>query len=137
MLRAVLDTNIIVSASLRGDGRQAQILSLALSDVFRMCVSEAILEEYEGVLRRERFHLSTTKVTSVLEAIREHALLVHPKARIAASQDASDNMFLECAVEAGARFLVTGNLRHFPQSFRGVTVVSPLQFQLALPGLMT
>ncbi len=37
-------------------------------------------------------------------------------------------VFLECAVSARADFLVTGNLRDFPKTFRGVRIVSPRQF---------
>jgi predicted nucleic acid-binding protein len=30
------------------------------------------------------------------------------------AKDPADNAFLECALETGADFLITGNIHHFP-----------------------
>ena len=38
--------------------------------------------------------------------------------------DPDDDHILECAVSAGADYLVTGNLKHFPLQYRGVRVVT-------------
>jgi hypothetical protein len=38
--------------------------------------------------------------------------------RVTAALDPDDNIFLECAETAEANFLVTGNIRHFPDSWR-------------------
>ena len=50
MIRVVLDTNVIVSASLKEEGREAAVLLLALTGSLSLYVSEAILAEYEDVL---------------------------------------------------------------------------------------
>jgi predicted nucleic acid-binding protein len=43
---------------------------------------------------------------------------------------------LECAAAAGADYLVTGNTRHFPTSFKNTIIVTPKQFMdLFLPHL--
>jgi uncharacterized protein len=43
--------------------------------------------------------------------------------------DEADNRFLECALEARAAFLVTGNLRHFPvPTFEDIQIVEPARF---------
>lgn len=47
--------------------------------------------------------------------------------------DPWDQMFIEVAVASQADFLVTGNLKHFPEEAReGVTVASPREFLEAL-----
>ena len=57
------------------------------------------------------------------------AVLVHPTRTISASPDESDNRFLECAQEAQAGYVVTGNKRHFPfPEFEGINIVSPAEF---------
>ena len=46
----------------------------------------------------------------------------------------SDNRFLECA-EAAADFLVTGNTRHFPKSWKASKIVNARQFLDVLSSL--
>lgn len=134
MLGAVLDTNVVVSAAIKPSGRQAQILQMALSGVFRFFVSEALLQEYEGVLRRPRFGLTPGKVSGLLREIRSVAVLTRPQEELRVARDPADDKVLACAVAAHADYLVTGNLRDFPDHFRGTTVVSPQQFQTILAG---
>ncbi|PYV41490.1 MAG: hypothetical protein DMG06_16930 [Acidobacteria bacterium] len=49
-------------------------------------------------------------------------MLVKPTLKLTITSDPDDNMFLECAQEAGADFLVTGNKRHFPRAWRSKVV---------------
>jgi len=128
MLRAVLDTNVVISAHLSPEGQQALILGLAIAGHFRCFVSEALLEEYEGVLRRERFGLSPRNVTQSIRIIRKTTTLVIPKRKLDVSRDSDDNKVVECALEARADYIVTGNTRHFPSRFQDIRIVLPRQF---------
>lgn len=128
MLRAVLDTNVVVSAHLRPEGQQALILGLAFGRKFRWFVSEALLEEYQGVLRRQRFGLNPKSVTQSIRLIRKTATLVVPKKRRSVTRDPEDNKVIECALEARTDYVVTGNIRHFPSRFQDIRVVPPRQF---------
>jgi uncharacterized protein len=128
MLRAVLDTNVVISAHLSPAGRQALILELAIAGYFRCFVSEVLLEEYEGVLRRERFGLSPRSVTQSMRIIRKCTTLVIPKRKLEVSRDPDDNKVVECALEARADYIVTGNTRHFPAQFQDIRVILPRQF---------
>ena len=94
MIRAVLDTNIIISAHLKADGREALILELALAGAFTLCVSELLLEEYEGVLRRPRFGLNAQQISRSLSAIRNVADRVNPSIRLKVTSDPDDNKVL-------------------------------------------
>ncbi len=129
---AVLDTNVIVSALLKAEGREALILDLAVCRRFSLAVSEPLLEEYEGVLRRPRFGFDPQEVARSLRAIRGVAAVVEPRERLNVARDPDDNMILECAVEAGSEFVVTGNTRHFPARFRRLQVLPPRQFLIVL-----
>jgi putative PIN family toxin of toxin-antitoxin system len=134
-VNAVLDTNVVVSAHLKPEGREALILDLALSRRFRMVVSEALLQEYEGVLRRSRLHIDPARITRSLRDIRAAAHVAEPRKRLQVTSDPDDNMVLECAVEGGADYLVTGNVRHFPEEFQGVRVVPPREFLVILAAM--
>jgi predicted nucleic acid-binding protein len=43
---------------------------------------------------------------------------------LSVSPDEADNRFLECAGEAQADYLVTGNKRHFPKRWKSTQVVN-------------
>ena len=62
MSRVVLDTNVIVSATLVPSGAQAAVLLLALRGEVALYVPSAVLTEYAEVLRRPRFNSSRSKL---------------------------------------------------------------------------
>ena len=128
MLKAVLDTNVVVSAHLTSGGPAALIFRLALSRYFQCYISEEILEEYCEVLQRTKFKLDVDYVVQSLSAFRAAAVLVNPRLQIVAARDPDDDKILECAVEAKADYIVTGNIRDFPKQFRGVSVLPPRGF---------
>lgn len=132
MIRAVLDTNVVVSAHLNSEGQAAIILGLAFGRHFRWFVSRALLEEYEGVLRREKFDLNPREVASSIRAIRRMATLVEPRRKVSVTHDPDDNKVLECALEARADYVVTGNTRDFPSRYRDIRVLRPVQFLTVL-----
>jgi len=120
MIRVVLDTNIIVSELLQPLGPPAQVFELALGSVMQLCVSGNIYAEYEEVISRPRFQRSAETIATTLKAVRENGHWVRPTDAVRACVDPDDDIFLECAQAAGAEYLVTGNLKHFPASW-GVT----------------
>lgn len=126
--KAVYDTNIIISAALSPSGIPSSLLVFAFDRVVQLCVSPVILDEYAEVLRRPKFDLSPQVINSLMRKITDAALVVHPTQTLNASPDESDNRFLECAQEAGAGYVVTGNKRHFPfPEFDGIQIVSPAE----------
>ena len=123
-IRVVLDTNVVVSAHLSPEGYERSVLDLALSGKLRMFVSEAILREYESVLRRPKFRLKPLDVLRSLRLLRAAAKVVAPYGQLNVARDPGDNRFLECAETAKADYLVTGNKRHFPKQWRQTLVVN-------------
>jgi putative PIN family toxin of toxin-antitoxin system len=125
MIRVVLDTNIVVSALLQPLGPPAQVFVLALGGSLQLCVSGSVYAEYEEVISRPRFARSADIIAATLQAIREKGIWVRPAERVKACADPDDDIFLECAQAANADYVVTGNLKHFPQSWQGSRVVTP------------
>jgi len=130
MLKVVIDTNVLVSALLKPDSVPDIILSLVLSGEIILCLSEPIATEYEEVLKRERFRkLNRKKVKALLSRLKSQAQWVKPKTGLEVNLvDPEDSKFLECAMEAGSDFLITGNVKHFPKKHKDRRVISPAQF---------
>src|SRR6267378_3184310 len=128
MIRVVIDTNVLVSALLQPEGLPAAVLILALSGRVQPCVSEAVLAEYEDVIRRPHFKRDAEVIEGTLKAIGKAAQRVKPTTHADACGDPDDNMFLECAEAAHADYLVTGNKRHFPDQWKKTRVIGVREF---------
>ena len=129
MLKVVFDTNVIVSAALHQTRLPALLLSLALEAKVRLFVSPALLNEYQGVLKRPRFKLHQEDIMELMDKINEKAVIITPTQKLDVFDDEPDNRILECAAKAKADFIVTGNTRHFfLKEFRGCKIVTPREF---------
>lgn len=131
MIRVVLDTNVIISALLKEGSAPALILSLALEGHIQLCVTEEIFAEFAGVLSREKFQsLDQASVRKALLSIKRKSFWASPSTRINVIKiDPEDNKFLECALEAKAQYLITGNRKHFPMAHYNKTrIMSPGNF---------
>jgi len=134
MIRAVLDTNIIVSALLQPLGLPAAVFLLVSRGVIQLCASGDIYAEYEEVIRRPRLARDEEVITATLQTVREKAFWVRPTETVKACSDPDDDIFLECAHAARADYLVTGNLKHFPESWGTTLIVTPRHFQDLMTG---
>jgi len=87
--------------------------------------STEILCEYEEVLRRRKFAFDADEIESFLGWIRSHGELVRSVPIKPTSPDPDDDKFIACALASEAEFLVTGNKRHFRESWlRGTKLVN-------------
>jgi uncharacterized protein len=128
-VRVVYDTNVLVSAVLKPGSIPATLVSLALTQRVHLCLSQPILAEYTTVLHRPKFGFEALSIDALLADLTRTALLVHPTMPLTVAPDEADNRFLECALEARAAFLVTGNLWHFPVvTFEDIHILEPARF---------
>jgi putative PIN family toxin of toxin-antitoxin system len=129
MQRIVLDTNVVVSALLKRESPPALVLSLVLRKRVEACISEEIFAEYTHVMARKKFQkLNKNHVRQLLLKMHGVSLLVKPRKPLSVTADPDDNKFLECALEAKAGCIVTGNTRHFPKRFQNIAILTPQEF---------
>ncbi|MEE9584603.1 MAG: putative toxin-antitoxin system toxin component, PIN family [Candidatus Brocadiales bacterium] len=130
MLKVVYDTNVVVSGLLNEEGIPASLLDLALQRKVELFLSPHLLEEYKGVLTRSKFGFSGVLVSRFLVQLKRNGVLVEPETSLRVlKKDPDDNRILECALEAKASYIITGNIRHFPfKRFRSSKIVSPTKF---------
>jgi len=95
-------------------------------------VSGDIYAEYEEVICRPKFDRSEAVIDLALGAIRKNGFWVRPTERVIACSDPDDDIFLECAQAARARYVVTGNLKHFPSKWAETEIVTARQFVEAM-----
>jgi putative PIN family toxin of toxin-antitoxin system len=119
VIRAVIDTNVLVSGLLSPAGNEALILLAIHQGLIHPCFSELMMEEYADVLARRKFGFAAGEIAAALRMFHERGELVVPTGIAPVLPDRDDVAFLHCAVTIGAEFLVTGNKRHFPPEVCG------------------
>src|SRR5208282_6188126 len=89
-------------------------------------VTAEILAEYKEVARRLRVRPNVAG--RLINLLKEEAEQVVVGGMIEISPDPGDNCFCWCAQDGRADFLVTLNIRDFPQKKLSAKVVSPTDF---------
>lgn len=126
MTRVVLDSNVLISA-LHFGGKPEELLLLANEGAIELFLSSFILEETANILK-EKLGWKERAVRDAMTAMKAVATLVRPTIRLnIISHDESDNRVLECAVEAQADFLVTGDKHHLLplKQYKGIHILTP------------
>ncbi len=122
MPRVVADTNVFLSALVFG-GPPEEIMILARKGQIELLVSSAILLELATVLKG-KFDWHETEVADAIRAIGYCSKSVEPASVIKEIKDDPDNRVLECAVDGGADFIVSGDHHLLElESFRGVRIM--------------
>ena len=113
MIRAVIDTNVLVSALISPSGNEALILLAARYGLIMACFSEDILREYAEVLARPKFSFPPDEISELTTLLRANGELISSGFSANLLPDPTDSKFLACA-QAAPAIIVTGNRRHFP-----------------------
>lgn len=125
-MRAVIDTNILVSALLTPNGVSAQLIAAIRSQILTPVVSQSILAEYAEVLNRPKFGFANDRIVFLLEDVRGLALFMSPRPIPRQDlPDPDDAPFIATALTAGCA-IITGNSKHFPPEI-GVEIISPAE----------
>ena len=129
--RAVVDTSVLVAGIsgfrepfIPGRNSSADVLHWWVErNNFVWLITEDILEEYKEVLTRLR--VRPNLIGKVINLIRERTEGVKVRSSAEISPDPKDDPFCLCAEQGKADFIVTLNLKDFPQDRLKATVVLP------------
>ena len=118
MIHAVIDTNVFVSALLssKEDAATVQIVKKIFLGGIAPVYSDKILSEYEEVLSRQKFDFPLEDQLYLLHAIEKYGECVIPTPSHITLPDEKDLPFYEAAIMDETWYLVTGNLKHFPEA---------------------
>lgn len=115
---AMLDTNVLVSALIRKESVPGAVVIHALEGKIIPLVNAEILEEYNDVLRRKKFKFDEQAVEVIIAGIISRAIHIDAVKTEEFFPDPKDAVFYEIVMESRKEhnaYLVTGNLKHFPQ----------------------
>jgi uncharacterized protein len=143
MVRAVLDSSVLVSAFLTPNGTSARLLPAARAGLFTLCLSRELIDETIGILIEKRARLSNRyrygddRIRRFERHLMALAEIVEnlPDLR-AVPDDPADDKIVATAVAAAATVLVAGD-RHLLAlgEFGAIRILTPREFlvELATP----
>jgi putative PIN family toxin of toxin-antitoxin system len=135
--RAVLDTNVLVSALISPGGPSAALLLELRAGAFELVASPLLLAELDEVLGRAKFHrwVSAAEASAYVGLIRREARVEDdpPPAGAALSADPDDEYLIDLARDAQADALVTGDT-HLLELRAVIPALTPAEFLETLPG---
>ena len=128
MARVVLDTNVWISA-LNFGGKPAQILKIAVKKQIRFYCSQTLFAELVGVLRK-KFGYSDEKIEEVEVLFKKRVKFREPRITLnVVKTDPADNRVLECALEAEADYIVSGDKDLLNLgNLKKIKIVNPAEF---------
>jgi len=131
--KAVIDTNVLVSALRSRDGASFLLVSLlGENEDFDIYISVALILEYEDAAKRLLGKIEITE--DVIDDVIDYICLVGKEQQVfflwrPFLKDPGDDMVLELAVAAGCNFIITHNKKDFKniEDF-GIQAISPVEF---------
>jgi putative PIN family toxin of toxin-antitoxin system len=129
MIKAVIDTNVIVSAYITKNLEAATsklweaVLQCKLTPIY----NEEILSEYSEVLRRKKFGIPEHLIKWALDKIVTNGVRGERVLSDEFFPDPKDVVFYEVALSKEDAYLVTGNTKHFPKKPIVVTPAEMLE----------
>ena len=129
MNKVVLDTNIIISAFF-WKGHSRIIYDLIRVNKIRLLLSTDIEKEFIRVLGYPKFGLSAKEIFPIVLNLRACAEFVKTTSKISViTSDTTDNIFIECAVDGKADYIVSGDKHLLSlREYRNIHVVKARDF---------
>lgn len=134
-LRAVIDTNVLVSALLLSREKWAWLIHAWKSNRIIPIISRPTPLEILRVLSYPKFQLEPTEKEALVADFLPFAeTLKDPASKVPLTpcRDPEDDKYIILAVAAGADYLVTGDKDLLDYTGGGLTIITPLQLRTIL-----
>lgn len=127
----VIDTNVLISGLIFPKSKPNLAILKALSQ-YQVCVSNETFQEFVEVSHREKFtkYLAPADLQSFTDNLAKSVIFVEVTEKITDCKDPKDNKFLEVALSANAKYLITGDKRDLlsMNPYRKVEIISVSEF---------
>lgn len=138
MIKAVVDTNVLVSGIISPKSSPAKIINCWREREFVLVTSPKILQETKRVLNypkiAKKYYLNKEKINELMQGFSLFSEVCKPTKKISViQQDPEDDKFLEAAITAGADFIVSGDIHLLNlQKYQGIEILTAKEFIKAL-----
>ncbi|HBS27652.1 MAG TPA: putative toxin-antitoxin system toxin component, PIN family [Gammaproteobacteria bacterium] len=129
----VVDTNVLVAGLIGGKGPNREVLRRCLQEELQPSVGNALYLEYQDLLNREGIQAlcqqTSVSLMEFLDGFATVCRLVDARYLWRPNlQDEADNHLIELAIAAGAKYIITNNVKDFAHpelKHLGYEVITP------------
>jgi len=126
--KVVIDTNVFISAFGWG-GKPLRLIELLEAGEIRHCASEEIIKELLIAVSYPKLDFTHNVQSDILEFVLAYSDIYEPKESVNITSDPDDNKFIECALAARVKFVITGDRKFLSvKQFRNVKIITPDDF---------
>ena len=127
MIRAVLDTNIIIS-SIFWKGNPHEVVRRGIIGDYQWVTSAEILDEVANKLRT-KFKFPEESIQELVDILLTHCHVIELGSKFDIVRDKSDNKIIECAYDGKANCIVTGDPDLLDlKEFKSIRILSAKEF---------
>jgi putative PIN family toxin of toxin-antitoxin system len=128
-MKIVLDTNVFISG-IFFNGPPSKILKAWRDSKIQIILSAEILLEYQRVAEELSSKFPLVDIEGIIELLMIHGELFETNdLSVDICEDPDDNKFIECAIAASTKIIVSGDKHLLKISgFKGITVLNPREF---------
>ena len=125
----VIDTNILISATLSPDGTARKALDKVYQQ-FKIAQSEETYQELSTRIYKPKFdkYISNAERQDFLDVVKKYSQFIKITSQINICRDADDNKFLDLVKDSNAEFLITGD-----QDLLSLKILGEYQNQIITP----
>lgn len=124
-MKFVLDCNILISSAISMKGNCRLLIKNILVN-HQIIISEPVVSEYLDVINRKKFSKHLNYNLAQVKLIMEYAKFTIPSRKKFNLPDIDDLKYIQTAVAAKADYIVTGNIKDFPDDiYDGVKIITP------------
>ena len=133
-IRAVIDTNVLVSGIISPKGSPRKILDLARKEIFKVVSSASINHEILNVLHRDyiytKYNLTEEIIDDISVFLYEGSILTEDRYVISrVKKDPDDNKFIACALEGEADYIISGDDHLLSlKNYKGIQILDARDF---------
>jgi uncharacterized protein len=136
-MRVVVDTNVFISSFLGGNPRR--VIDLWKAGRITLCLTNAIIDEYVGVLKRMEF-IRNEDIKALLSLFREqfNCVFLATVSPLTVCSDPDDDKFIEAAVALDAEVIISGDdhLKSL-KKYMDIRIMPPKEFVKYISALST
>ena len=131
-MKVVIDTNVVISGCFF-NGPSKQVVRAVVDGRANAAASPDILDEYlevvDDMMERKARKYASKYRGDIFHAFTAKLDIEEPKREVSVCRDPDDDKFLECAIEAKALYIISGDSDLLDlESFEGVEIITAAQF---------
>jgi putative PIN family toxin of toxin-antitoxin system len=128
-MKIVLDSNIFIS-SFFWKGNPRKVFDRVTNGQDELYTTDAILQEIYTVMSRKKFDVKKNEIDDYIRIIERYSIKLFPRGRTEEIiRDKDDNKILECGIEGGVEFIITGDDDLLVlKGFENIRIVKPKEY---------